>query len=149
MSEFPFKSTGKFYYDPPRGQMKNRVKKWAILRVDDEISNYYRWWINHLFHTHLLQPAWNAHISVIRGEKDFAYSKADINSPLWKKYQGKIIEFEYSHEPYSCQNGNFWVIKARSEELTFIRQELGLVTKYGDTFHITVGKDRYKDLKDI
>jgi hypothetical protein len=149
MFDFPFKSRGKLIYDPNRQNMRNRVKRWAVLQVDQEISNYHRWWVNRLYHKHLLVPAWGAHVSVIRGERDFISSNVDMNTPLWKKYHNQWFEFEYSNQPYSVKNGNFWVIRVRSNDLMDIRNEMGLINRFDDPLHITIGKDPYKDLKEF
>jgi len=49
--------------------MKSNVKWWCIVAVDREISRYYRGWIQKTYHIKgLVKPAWDAHISVVRGE---------------------------------------------------------------------------------
>ena len=94
-------SVGKIKYDPYRGSMKNKTEWWAVLEVDREITRYYRNWINkEVFNpmeinhdnqpkemkekypvTILHPPSWDAHVSIIRGEKP----RNDLMH-LWKKY---------------------------------------------------------------
>ena len=80
--------TGKIIYDPYRPGLKKNNKGWCIVTIDPEITRYYRWWIINRFHIkELKQPSWDAHISIIRGEKDII---SDEVKPLWKKYHKKI-----------------------------------------------------------
>jgi hypothetical protein len=130
--------SGKIVYDPHRGDMKNRTQGWCIVEVDREITRYYRWWLQYEKHIHLKQPAWDAHISVVRGEKlrpEFQH--------LWKKYQGKHVNFTYDHsyircEPDPKQGGFFYWIDVDCPELSAMREEMGLPV--GWRFHITVGR---------
>ena len=86
MTDFPwFESTAKIVYDPRRPGMKRRTEWWCIATVDREITRYYREWIKRerlnlhdIVHPgdrqtveRFVQPAWDAHISVIRGEKQW------------------------------------------------------------------------------
>lgn len=132
------KGTGKLVYDPWRGGMKRRTKNWAVVEVDREITRYYRWWVQKEKWIELKQPAWDAHISVVRGER--------LKDPsLWKKYHGEIIEFEYKHGVRQSGDttgwdrpDNFWFVDVISPRLNEIREELELKT--GWKFHLTVGK---------
>jgi len=95
------------------------------------------------------ESAWNAHISVVRGE-------TPLNQNAWKKYQGERIEFEYS--PILQSNGAHWWLPVVSKDLDDIRSELGLpkvsssyISEYFNDqglvmrcpaqFHLTIGKD--------
>lgn len=134
------KSTGKIVYDPWRGGMKTRTDWWCVVEVDKEITRYYRWWIdkeviNPLeFKNKGLQiPSWDAHVSIIRGERPYG----DLVH-LWKKYHGRVVEFEYEHFPETGTKETFWQVEVRSEFLTNIRKEFGFPTNY--PFHMTVGK---------
>lgn len=136
--------TGKIVYDPFRGQMKRRTEWWCVLEVDKEITRYYRWWIKKELHIHsLVQPAWDAHISVIRGEEPRGEFKA-----LWKKYHGQVVEFTYWHEveqirekPNRNTTDIVWALKVRSPFLSGIREELNRPTNWN--FHLTVAKENY------
>jgi len=136
--------TGKIVYDPFRGKMKKRTAWWCVLEVDKEITRYYRWWIEKELHIHsLVQPAWDAHISIIRGEEP-----ADNLKHLWKKYHGQKVEFKYGHVPERIEEKPnrkstdiVWAIKVRSPFLLSIRDELGRPSDWG--LHLTVGKENY------
>jgi hypothetical protein len=52
------------------------------------------------------------------------------------------IEFVYTHEVYS--DGNYWWINVYAPELFEMRKAFNFPINYG--FHLTIGKDKYKDL---
>lgn len=138
---------GRIIYDPARPGMKKRVDWWAILTADREITRYYRWWVdkeilNPMFvEGHgLKQPSWDAHVSIIRGEKP-----AEDKMHLWKKYHGQEVEFTYKHGVR--QSGDttgwdrpnwYWFVDVKCELIDQIREELGYRT--GWTHHLTIGR---------
>lgn len=140
------KGYGYLQYDPFRGEMKHRTNWWCVLTLDKEITRYYRWWMSFQYHIHLQQPSWDAHISVVRGEKprpEFVQH--------WKKYQGEKIEFEYQHgiihhdksqrtDDRAANNvgGLYYFMNVRCPRLEEIRAELGLRT--GFNYHVTIGR---------
>lgn len=153
-------STGIIRYDPYRGNMSKKIDWWAVLEVDKEITRYYRYWINKMVfnplelnhdginskaaakypYTKLQQPAWDAHVSIIRGEKP----RKDLTH-LWKKYDGMKLEFQYRHNPrYSGDTtgdgrpDNFWFVEVNCPTLMAIRTELKRPTNW--SLHLTVGK---------
>ena len=157
-----FKSNGIIRYDPIRNGINsvdrngrtNRDKWWVILQTDPEICRYYRWWVNarvlnplgfekrkdaikHGFHF-IDRPSWGAHSSIIRGERPDA---GHIH--LWKKYDGKRIEYEYKHEVRQTSmdrdgHDNYWFVEVRCKFLEDLRVELGRPIKW--KFHMTVGR---------
>lgn len=130
---YPYTGYAYIKYDPYRAQMKRRTNWWCIATVDREISRYYRYWIKKIYGLETHSPAWDCHISVIRGEKPL-----DDLMHLWKKYDGLKIEFKYSNIVCPNNNGKFFAIKVESNDLLHIRKELQLPTDYG--LHITIGK---------
>lgn len=134
-------TTGTIRYDPYRGEMKNKTQWWAVLELDDGISDYYRSQICTQYGIKLHQPSWGAHVSIIRGEKP-----RDDLMHLWKKYDGKQVTIKY--RPYARFNGdtretqhktgNFWFLDVYCEELSNIRKELEL--PYDWMLHLTVGR---------
>lgn len=167
-----FTGRGIMIYDPRRGAMKNRTEWWAVVELDRSITDYYRWWankyINPLRYTEedrykptpdgknrtytwhelkdkredLLEPAWGAHMSIIRGEKP----RPELMH-LWKKYHGQEVEFKYSNNVrFSGDTGNtpeekvgvYWFVDAVCDVGKTMRDELRLPSNW--TFHITVGR---------
>lgn len=142
-----FRSEGKVVYDPPRGVMKNRTHWWCVLNVDREITRYYRWWIQKQYNPFKIEdwkihaPSWDAHISIIRGERP-----PDDKMHLWKKYQGKRIQFEYPdpskfYAVYPRKGeapGLFFLIDVECEEMLDIRREFGFKSDW--KLHLTFGR---------
>ena len=127
-------STGVIRYDPPRPGLKRNKNWWAIIKIDREITRYYRWWVKKRYWIDLCQPSWDAHISIIRGEKPDA-----DKMHLWKKYEGKLVKFEYSPVIRQADNKpEFWFIDVRCPMLKTIRDEFGKPSNWRG--HITVGR---------
>lgn len=134
------KSTGKIVYDPKRGSMKSRTDWWCVVDVDREITRHLRWWVKKEYWVDLCQPSWDAHISIIRGEKP----RPNLMH-LWKKYQGERVEFEYdlnirrSGDTTGGDRPNhFWFVNIKCPKLIEIRKELKL--PYNWNLHLTIGR---------
>lgn len=131
---------GKIIYDPYRGGMNTRW--WAVVSVDRELTRYYRWWLTRELHLkRLFAPAWDAHVSIVRGEEPDDGAKT-----LWSRYHLQKVEFQYSPVVRQAgdttgetdEKGHFWFVDVYCPKLLQIRDELGLQTRY--KFHLTVGK---------
>lgn len=136
------RGSGKVVYDPKRGDMKNNTTNWCVIELDREITRYYRWWLQRERHIILQQPAWDAHISIIRGEK-----LTPEQMKLWKKHQGRKVEFVYEHGDIQISKdkdapGHFYWIRVDCPVVDEIRQELGLVASW-KYHHITIGRTYY------
>jgi len=131
--------SGTIVYDPYRG---GKIEPhWCVIEVDTEITRYYRWWLQREKHIILQKPAWDAHISVIRGERKVTQKKH-----LWRKYHKQPIQFLYEHGNIRCakdkdQPGYFYWIDVECPRLDQIRREFDLPT--GMRFHITIGRTYY------
>ena len=133
---------GKIIYDPYRGEMKRKTRWWCVASVDREITRYYRWWLTRELHLkRLFAPAWDAHVSIVRGEEP-----ADPLKTLWQRLDGQTVQFEYSPVVRQAgdttgntdEKGHFWFVDVWCPEFLEIRDELGLRTHY--KFHLTVGR---------
>lgn len=140
--------TGRIIYDPPRYGMKKNTDWWIIVSVDPEITRYYRYWTDIDFLNPLKfegkglhQPSFDAHISVIRGEKPYPNKMH-----LWKKYAGQTISFQYEHVGnfYMRRNkkgeaaGTFFIVSVKCDKLLDIRNEFGFKSDW--PMHLTYGK---------
>ena len=130
-------ATGQIVYDPPRPGMKRRTDWWCILKTDSEITRYYRWWVMNRYGIELALPSWDAHISVVRGERP-----APATRDLWRKHQNRRMRFRYSHDVVCGAEGeafsHYWFVRVECPEIRQIRDELGLQTRF--PFHLTVGR---------
>lgn len=135
-------STGRVVYDPYRGDMKANTNWWCVIDIDKEITRYYRWWLQKEKHIILNLPAWDAHISVIRGEKSVAAKKN-----LWKKHHGRIVPFRFEHGDIQISKdkdapGYFHWIRIECDAVDEIREELGLIASW-KYHHATIGRTYY------
>jgi hypothetical protein len=133
---------GRIIYDPHRGSMKSNTNWWCVIDVDKEITRYYRWWLLKEKHLILHQPAWDAHISVIRGER-----AVTRNQVLWKKHHGRKVTFQYEHGDIQISKdkdapGWFHWIRVNCPVVDQIREELGLIASW-KYHHLTIGRTYY------
>lgn len=148
-SEF-MKGTGRIIYDPRRGNMKRRIKWWCVLEVDGgaEIVRYFRWWIDHEIVNPFniegagLEPqSWAPHVSIIRGEPP-----ENNLAHLWKKYQGKRVEFDFDFvDKFKVGTNNkgnapgmFFLVDVHCPFLIDIRKEFGFPCNWN--LHMTFGR---------
>jgi len=134
---------GYIKYDPPRGRMKKKTNWWAVVNIDREITRYYRWWVKKELHVDLCQPSWDAHISIIRGERP-----PEELQYFWKKYDGQRIEFKYKHHVRQSGDttGNdrpdsYWFVEVDCPLLKQIRDEFEFPSNWKQ--HITIGRTWY------
>lgn len=133
-----FKSKGKIKFDPKaiRDPSSKMFKpNWVIVTLEEnDIVEYYSWFLEKEYGIRLQRPAFGPHISLIRGEP--------INEDLWKigkgKWDGHEVEFQYISPPRT--NGKHWWLRIFDEtELERIRTDIGYDKKGMWVLHLTVG----------
>ena len=127
-----FKAKGRINYDP-RTDASEFKSWWAKVDVPASVIRYYQYWVRRELGIKLNTPIWKAHITVLRGE-------IPKKQWLWKKHEGKQIEFTYS--PNLRMSETYVWIPVESPELEDIRMELGLRAQPRVPFHITVGNTK-------
>lgn len=124
-------STGVLQYDPGKGT-KQFDPWWALLTCDDEICKYYAWQMKRrgveLYPND--KGLWGTHVSVLKGD-------VPIDPSKWGKYQDYEVKFHYNHL-VRYDNGKHAWVDVYSEDLSFIRQELGFDAK--PWYHLTIGR---------
>lgn len=106
---------------------------WLIVKVDEEVCQYYRKLIHYYYRSLRLNPSKHgAHITVIAGK----YEKPQ-NECLWNKYQGRKVEFRYFPEIQT--NGEYFWMTVECPQIEDIRSELGLPPRIVHPWHLTVG----------
>lgn len=149
---YPRTSTGTIIYDPPRpAKIREKEGRWAIIDVDPEITRYYRWWVDREIYNKLafdkgglVQPSFDAHISIIRGYED-TIGYEDKVDELWKKYHGQEVSFNYGihvRQTKKSRRGNarYWFVDVHCEMWHVIRDEIGFTNPFN--CHLTIGKER-------
>ena len=104
---------------------------WLIARCDDEIVEYYRWWVHRVHQLKLHRPLFGAHISVMRGEEPL------YQHELWGSHQDQIVEITYGHELTHAQG--YWFLPAQCRALEELRLSFGLERQPQFGFHLTIG----------
>lgn len=124
------RSTGTLVYDPKAKTIESHPW-WLIIQACPDLARYYRHWLNLFYRAKfkVQRPAWDSHISVVRGEEPL-----DVSA--WGKYHGQEIEFEYDSELNT--NGVYYWLDVECSRLSEIRMELGLPPMPTHPFHLTV-----------
>lgn len=130
---YTFQTEGRIIYDPLRAGKASSY--WAIIEMDKELTRYYREQFKKKFGIILFSPAFDAHISLIRGD----YEKTKEMDKNWKYLDGKIVEVWYDSNLYWNEK-HVW-LNTYCEEYFKIREEYNVVGwNEKDFSHITVGK---------
>ena len=127
-----FSSVGKLIYSA----------SWLIVKADNGIISYYSSLLNLAHRSVDLQlPKHGAHITVVSGKyeqpKDFTF---------WGKYQGRELTFYYDPEAIEYGGSYYWM-PVVCEELTGIREELGLKPRIKWQWHLTIGNLKHERTK--
>jgi hypothetical protein len=105
---------------------------WVVLECGRGIIDYYKYWVEFKKNFKLNTPLHGAHVTVVAGK----YEDVSFH-PSWKKYDGQIIKFQY--DGFIKDDGSYFWIEVKSEELERIRRELGLTSTPKWPFHLTIG----------
>ena len=116
----------------PTAKGTRPAKWWAVVDVDTEIGKYFRSLrkLNHPYFPHIVRPAWNEHITVVRNEEP-------TNKNLWDSLNGRSFEFSYSN--ITENDGKHYWMPVRCDLLLDIREELGLPRNPHFPLHLTIG----------
>lgn len=126
-----FKATGKLVYSPKTHLRSS--ERWLVLMADEELSQYYRalYHREFFYRSKLTRPVWGTHISIVRGE-------VIPNAEAWGFAANKFINFEY--EPGIRDNGEYYWLKVKCDELAAIRELFGIKREPQFGFHLTIGR---------
>lgn len=128
--QYTFETTGTIIYDPIRQGMKRKTHKWAIIKTDAGLVDYYRWQLAHRFKRIVHSPAWGSHVSIVRGED------TKLSRKYWGHLAGKRVKLKYTHGVY-WNREHAW-INIQCDEFFEIRTLMGLPTDWGA--HLTIGR---------
>lgn len=135
---------GKIKFDPQpiKDSSGNMFKPWwVVILFEDDLGGYYRWWLEKRYKVQLQRPAWDTHISVVRGE--------ECSSELWNKYKNLYDEHEIEFKFCTSiiTNADHWWLNIKCDFLNKLRLNLGLSADAHFDFHITLGttKPQYKE----
>lgn len=134
---YNFSSKGKIIYNPVRN---GACEPWsAIVEVDADLADYYRYHFLNQFKVSLLKPNWKPHISLFKGEGEYNPEM----QLFWKEMDGQEVEFVYTQEVF--WNESFVWVNTYFPEFFTLREKMGLAHTHLDNEtwgHITIGKFR-------
>ncbi len=135
------KVTGIMQFEPENKTRKHDAqsswKRIAMIVTEDDMSEYYSWFIFRRFNLQLNKPLRGAHVSIVNdSERDFkmGLDKWDI---VKEKYDGKPMDFYVDLEPRS--NGEHWWYRVYCPAGEDMREELGLTRDPFYSLHMTIG----------
>lgn len=131
---YHFSTTGKIIYDP-NPDKKKREPYWCIADVEKDITKYYREQFKKKFGIILYKPAFDAHVSVLKGLE----SKTDKMDTNWGYLEGKEVEIWYDPNIYWNEK-HVW-LNTYCQDYFDIREYYDVPewnTK--DFSHLTIGK---------
>jgi hypothetical protein len=113
-------------------------KRVAMIRTNDDLADYYAWFINRRFNLPLNKPLRGAHVSIVNdAERDFAYGVEPRWENVKRKYGGKPMDFFIDLEPRT--NGEHWWFRVYCPAGEDMREELGLKREPFYSLHMTIG----------
>lgn len=132
-----YKLTGKLQYEPHRQDFKKSFKARPLIVQFpyDDLSAYYRWFIERKYGLKLQAPMFGCHVTIVRGDEPGWKAKN------WKKYEGHKLTVEVS--PLVYKQRIFWALPIRCQRAHEIRHELGLRNFHN--LHLTIGREYPED----
>lgn len=123
-------------YDPNADKRKSNPY-WCIVDVDTEVTRYYRELFKKKFGIILYKPAFDAHVSVLRGEDEFTTKMQED----WKYLDNKEVEVWYDPNIYWNEQ-HVW-LNTYCQEYFDIREHYEVESWNTHNFsHLTIGKFR-------
>jgi hypothetical protein len=141
-----FTSNGNIVFDPINITKKHfkqgEWKKTAIVQINDDIYEYYSWFIKKRYNLVLNKPLRGTHITFIN-------EIIDDNIFIKGKefFDGKNVEIKYDPTFIRTNEKGHWWLKAYSSDIESIRTSLGLNKSPYYGLHITIGNATHLQLE--
>lgn len=140
-----FKIKGKIIFDPINVTKKHNNqsswKKTAMVKFDDDLYDYYAWFLKKRFNLNLNKPLRGTHFTIINDIVD-----DEIYKQAKDLFGGKEIEISYDPTIIRSNEKGHWWIKAYSDDAQNIRNVMGLGSPYFG-YHITIGLATHLELE--
>lgn len=148
------KVVGKIHFEPINLTKKHNSqaswKRVAMVIINDDLSEYYAWFIRKRFNLTLNPPQRGSHVTFINDtERQIRGQTPSSRDALWNnvksKYESKNVEFNLNIEPRS--DGKYWWLRvSNGDNLQAVRDELGLGSPFF-SFHLTIGYSNEKNIE--
>ena len=141
-----FKIKGKIVFDPTNYTKKHNKqsswKKTVIVIFNDDLADYYSWFIKTRFNLNLNKPLRGSHFTII--------NDGDIDETLYNQckelFDGKEITVEYDPTLIRANEKGHWWLKAYCQDAINIRNIMNLGDPYFG-YHITIGRAAHLELE--
>ena len=131
---------GKIVFDVPNVTRKhNRQADWkriAMVVFDDDMPEYYSWFIKRRYNITLNKPLRGAHITFINDSVREIKGGDKVWEQVREKWNNQEIEVTLNVDVRT--NVEYWWLRASSKTFDEVRTELGLGEPYF-SYHMTVG----------
>jgi len=138
------KISGKLVFDLEDKTKKHESqaswKKTAAILFEDDLCEYYAWFLNRRYLIELNKPLRGSHFTVINDK----YDNIDLWNKVKKQYQNSILDVYYHTDLRS--NIDHWWLKAFSPQANKIRVKLGMGKPFFNP-HITIGLANIKNVE--
>lgn len=105
-----------------------------VLKVDDDLSRLYGWFIQKQWGLRLEYPSFGSHVTINNGMT--AIQNVEAKKEYLKCIEGRRLSVEYDPDYYRI--GDLFAVRVYSAALNEVRQRLELPVR--DFFHITIGR---------
>jgi hypothetical protein len=140
-----FKSKGILYFNPTNVTKKHlKQSSWksvAVMKIDDDLPEYYSWFLKNRFNLQLNKPLRGSHVTVINDVID-----SSIYEQSRSIFHKKEISIEYDPTFIRCNDKGHWWIKVYSNDIDNIRSAMGLGKPYFG-LHLTLGRATHLQLE--
>jgi hypothetical protein len=132
-----FELKGRILFDPINKTKKHHSqsswKKVAMVQFDDDIWEYYSWFLLKRFNLKLNKPLRGTHFTIINDIVD-----DEIYLGAKELFHGKEITIQYDPTIIRSNKAGHWWMKVYSDDAQNIRSVMGLGNPYFG-FHMTIG----------
>ena len=139
-----FTIKGKIQFDPINVTKKHNKqaswKKTVIVKFNDDMSEYYAWFLKKRFNLIVNKPLRGSHFTIINDVVD-----SEIYEQAREMFDGKEISIDYNPEIIRSNEKGHWWVKALSQDAGNIRIAMGLDKPFFG-HHITIGRATHLNL---
>lgn len=130
-----------FYF--AKGTVKYKDDGWVVIEAPYGVVNYYKAYIERRIWKKLSTSYHKPHITVVPAKHNGDFTK----HKLWKKYDGKVVEFKYLPEIYTDSPwfslGTYFWLRVECPIIAEIRTGFGLPPTLKFPPHLTIGYRGY------
>ena len=122
-----------------KGKIVYKNDGWIVMECPNSIVNYYKFWVEKFIGKKISTSFHSPHVTIVPAKHEGNLK----THPLWGKYHGQTVEFEYysdikTDHQWFFRGQYFWLV-VDCPLIYKIRTELGLKPNLKWNTHLTVG----------